>query len=237
MGVIQNQSLRLIAVTGAAVIGLAGCSSGDDGVATRTDGPNAASSTSVSPMFIAGGDWSVPGKVGIGGYAVVTDADAFEILNDKDASVAYTYFVNDQAFLQFSKAGTPTAAEMLNFRFNEELLNFYQAQADEQRPSSSPEVQELNPVGVALYRKVVPYSQAVDGTTVLVRKITGPNVGEDSEMCANSSNGNQNGLGVCRVVRDGNIYLFEVRGMLDEAEGKMWVTEFLADVGLTGLTA
>jgi len=56
-------------------------------------------------------------------------------------------------------------------------------------------------------------------------------------MCADSGNGNQKGLGVCRVVRDGTIYLFEVRGFLDETEGRMWVKEFLIKQGLTGLTA
>jgi len=231
MGVIKKQSVRLIAGSSALIIALASCSAGDSGVVTTTAGPGASSSVPAQPKYIAGGDWSVPQNVGIGGYTVVSDADAVEILNDKAASVAYTYYVNDQAFLQFSKAGQPTAAEMLNFSFYAELMNFYQTQADEQRPSSSPEVQELNPTGVALYRKVD------NKTTVLVRRITGPNVGEDAEMCADSGNGNQKGLGVCRVVRDGTIYLFEVRGFLDETEGRMWVNEFLIKQGLTGLTA
>ena len=73
-------------------------------------------------QFVAGGDWLVPEVVGIGGYTVVTDADAAEILNDKDASPADTYYVNDQAFLQFGKEGEVTAARMLDFRFNEQLL-------------------------------------------------------------------------------------------------------------------
>ena len=75
-----------------------------------------------------------------------------------------------------------------------------------------------------------------NATTVLVRKITGPNIGADSEMCANSGTGATDELGVCRVVRSGNIYLFEVRGRLDGTEGRMWVNEFLIAIGESGLT-
>jgi hypothetical protein len=119
---------------------------------------------------------------------------------------------------------------MLDFRFNSELLRFYKAIADEQRSTSSPEVQKLNPIGVAVYRKID------NSSTVEVQRITGPNVGRAAEMCANSGTGESKELGVCRVVRDGNIYLFAVRGQLDETEGKMWVNEFLIAQGLTGLT-
>jgi len=229
MGLGKRQDLRLMAGAIALVIALTGCSSNDGGVATTTYG-SIASSPPAAPITIAGGDWSVPAKVGIGGYTLVTDADAVEILNDQNASPAYTYYVRDKALLEFSKDGQPTAAEMLDFRFNSQLLRFYQAMADEQRSTSSPEVQELNPTGVALYRKID------NSSTVEVQRITGPNVGQATEMCANSGTGGSKELGVCRVVRDGNIYLFAVRGQLDETEGKMWVNEFLIAQGLTGLT-
>lgn len=119
---------------------------------------------------------------------------------------------------------------MLNFSFQTELLNFYQARSVEQKATSSPETRDLQQIGVALYRNVD------NASTVLSRKVTGPNIGADTEMCANSGTGSTDELGVCRVVRSGNVYLFEVRGRLDGTEGRMWVSEFLLAIGQTGLT-
>jgi hypothetical protein len=225
-----RMSTWIIASAAAALV-LSGCS-GQDATAPGSSDKisTSAAGTPAAPRFIAGGDWLVPQKVGIGGYTIITDADAAEILNDKNASPAYTYYVNDQAFLQFSKEGEVTPARMLNFSFHAELLNFYQARSVEEYATSSPETKDLQQIGVALYRKVD------NASTVLSRKITGPNIGPDTEMCANSGTGSTDQLAVCRVVRSGNIYLFEVRGHLDATEGRMWVNEFLLAVGETGLT-
>jgi len=81
-----------------------------------------------------------------------------------------------------------------------------------------------------LYRKVD------NASTVLARKITGPNIGADSDMCANGGDGSTDQLGVSRLVRAGNVFLFEVRGHLDGTEGRMWVNDFLIAIGETGLT-
>lgn len=219
----------IIASVVAALV-LSGCGRQDATATGSSDGTGtSAPDTPADPRVVAGGDWLVPSAVGIGGYTLVTDAEAAEILDDKSASAAYTYYVNDQAFVQFSKEGAPTAAEMANFSFNAELMKFYQARSVEQHDTSSPDTKDLQQIGVALYRKVD------NASTILARKITGPNIGV-AEMCANIGDGSTDELGVCRVVRAGNIYLFEVRGHLDGAEGRMWVNHFLTDIGETGLT-
>ena len=220
----------IIASVVAALV-LSGCGRQDATVPGSSNNTGISSpDTPADPPVVAGGDWLVPSTVGMGRYTVVTDADAVEILNDKSASAAYTYYVNDQAFLQFSKEGAPTAAEMANFSFNAELMEFYQARSVEQHDTSSPDTKDLQQIGVALYRKVE------NASTVLARKITGPNIGADSEMCANYGAEAVDELAVCRVVRAGNIYLFEVRGQLDGTEGRMLVNDFLNAIGEAGLT-
>lgn len=74
----------------AAVLVLSGCSSQGATVPGSPDSTgSSAPDTPATEQFIAGGDWLVPYTVGIGGYTVVTDTDAAEILEDKNASPAY----------------------------------------------------------------------------------------------------------------------------------------------------